>query len=762
MWRALWRSVDRFSLQHFKCFMEYQVLGEFVRVLKIRGNCRIEAPLLQYLSILIQNMNSEYAIYYCLSNDYINSVILHQYEFDGTDLAPYYVSFLRAVSSKLNKDTLCLLVKVHEDTVVSFPLYTEALKFSNHGEKMVQTAIRALILNIYNVNDELVYQFLTTTPVSQYFSDLVLGIEARCRHLDVLVHAAEENCSHGRTTELLLETDKIVDDLYYLNDILSVGDSRLTKIVTQSVFSLLVFPMLLQLLQLDQNNGTCISSLTSLCVVGCLLQVVHGENMVNFVASAILYADVFASTEDATKEVTNDGTTQSSSFSNPLDDVVYLEPECAGNFKINHHIGCLSEYLSFDSHFGSFPFDDMPKGRVGILQYIFSENQCLILASLMLLLILAESKDLDYRLAGLIGFYQTKIRIQNVIRHDLPNSQDFGGRIFVKHLSQIIHVLLKVLASQSPSSVVIQWHIGWFLRKLLVFKEKKLDNHDISIFNMSYEQSCKSLWEELDGCWFDYIPDTLRNEWTSCKRVLDESSQYKDPFFALEHAYHQDPSCGATSSALAWQRMVDTVKVFVLHIHLKAFIFDGDSFDNPFINLKSSSSPISGRNCVSDLSSASFGSVISLGSGIACKISFPKVGMRDIYVIPIATGTSGKLLFLERHPLHSKRGVVIAIAPLAGLNPEMDDSHPTWLHLQIREFNPRFDQSKTRSHLKTSTVGEDARWTVGFPDAKSCEAARLLILEETIKQRAAVESLLAPLLPARSQCAANNPQGQGE
>ncbi|THF96487.1 hypothetical protein TEA_010489 [Camellia sinensis var. sinensis] len=44
------------------CFMEYQVLGEFVRVLKISKNSRIEAPLLQYLSIMIQNMDTEHAI----------------------------------------------------------------------------------------------------------------------------------------------------------------------------------------------------------------------------------------------------------------------------------------------------------------------------------------------------------------------------------------------------------------------------------------------------------------------------------------------------------------------------------------------------------------------------------------------------------------------------------------------------------------------------------------------------------------------------
>lgn len=120
-----------------RCFMENQVLAEFVRVLKISTNSRIEATLLQYLSIMIQNLESEHAICmlfwisqifnlapfslwkmknfvsywviltallmdtmlyfadYCFSNDYINSIIVHQFDFNRGDLAQYYVSFLR-------------------------------------------------------------------------------------------------------------------------------------------------------------------------------------------------------------------------------------------------------------------------------------------------------------------------------------------------------------------------------------------------------------------------------------------------------------------------------------------------------------------------------------------------------------------------------------------------------------------------------------------------------------------------------------------
>lgn len=37
-------------------------MAEFLRVLKISKNSRIEAPLLQYLSIMIQNIESDHAI----------------------------------------------------------------------------------------------------------------------------------------------------------------------------------------------------------------------------------------------------------------------------------------------------------------------------------------------------------------------------------------------------------------------------------------------------------------------------------------------------------------------------------------------------------------------------------------------------------------------------------------------------------------------------------------------------------------------------
>lgn len=93
--------------------------------------------------------------------------------------------------------------------------------------------------------------------------------------------------------------------------------------------------------------------------------------------------------------------------------------------------------------------------------------------------------------------------------------------------------------------------------------------------------------------------------------------------------------------------------------------------------------------------------------------------------------------------------------------PKRDESQPTWLHLRIREFEPRFDTSKTIGKYSiASNHVADGRWTLGFSSAEACEAARLLILEEIQKQRYSVESLLAPLLRSSSRGDLSDSQGE--
>lgn len=48
-----------------------------------------------------------------------------------------------------------------------------------------------ILILVYAVSDDMVYQFVTTPPASKYFSDLVSSLREQCLHLDTLVHSTE-------------------------------------------------------------------------------------------------------------------------------------------------------------------------------------------------------------------------------------------------------------------------------------------------------------------------------------------------------------------------------------------------------------------------------------------------------------------------------------------------------------------------------------------------------------------------------------------
>ncbi len=83
---------------------------------------------------------------YLLSNNHVNSIIVHKFDFSDEEVMAYYISFLKTLSLKLNPHTIHFFFNEHTN---DFPLYTEAIKFFNHSEKMVRIAVRTLTLNVF-------------------------------------------------------------------------------------------------------------------------------------------------------------------------------------------------------------------------------------------------------------------------------------------------------------------------------------------------------------------------------------------------------------------------------------------------------------------------------------------------------------------------------------------------------------------------------------------------------------------------------------
>eukprot|EP00962_Isochrysis_galbana_P000930 scaffold262_cov103-Isochrysis_galbana.AAC.9 len=84
----------------FEFFLEQNILGIFWRLLEQRDTpSSVKVQILQTLSILISNIEAGPSIYYILSNDHINELIRHPFDFSNEELLAHYVSLLKASHS---------------------------------------------------------------------------------------------------------------------------------------------------------------------------------------------------------------------------------------------------------------------------------------------------------------------------------------------------------------------------------------------------------------------------------------------------------------------------------------------------------------------------------------------------------------------------------------------------------------------------------------------------------------------------------------
>ncbi|KAG8234206.1 hypothetical protein J437_LFUL013803 [Ladona fulva] len=168
----------------FDFFLEKNMLSFFLKIMKQKCGSYVCVQLLQTLNILFENIRNETSLYYLLSNNHVNSIIVHKFDFSDEEVMAYYISFLKTLSLKLNTHTIHFFYNEHTN---DFPLYTEAIKFFNHQESMVRIAVRTLTLNVYRVDDKSMLKFIGDKTAAPYFSNLVWFIGSHVLELDACV-----------------------------------------------------------------------------------------------------------------------------------------------------------------------------------------------------------------------------------------------------------------------------------------------------------------------------------------------------------------------------------------------------------------------------------------------------------------------------------------------------------------------------------------------------------------------------------------------
>ena len=79
-------------------FIDFFSFSFFLKIMNQKCGSYVCVQLLQTLNILFENIRNETSIYYLLSNNHVNSIIVHKFDFSDEEVMAYYISFLKTLS----------------------------------------------------------------------------------------------------------------------------------------------------------------------------------------------------------------------------------------------------------------------------------------------------------------------------------------------------------------------------------------------------------------------------------------------------------------------------------------------------------------------------------------------------------------------------------------------------------------------------------------------------------------------------------------
>lgn len=213
------------------------MLGFFLNIMKQDCGNFVTVQLLQTLNILFENIRHETSLYYLLSNNHVNSITQHKFDLSDEEVMAYYISYLKTLSFKLNPHTIHFFFNGTE-----FPLYSEAVKYFNHPEKMVRIAVRILTLNVFKVEEKSMLKYITGQN-SPCLIDLVHFIRDNVINIEKCL----KDSSSSADDKQLLKLDDLfaehLDHLHFLNDILTLKVNDINRILADNLVHHLVKPL---------------------------------------------------------------------------------------------------------------------------------------------------------------------------------------------------------------------------------------------------------------------------------------------------------------------------------------------------------------------------------------------------------------------------------------------------------------------------------------------------------------------------------------
>ena len=223
--------------ENFGLFCEYQMMEKIIVLTKYQIKS-INIIIIKNLGILIPSLQDKKILFYFFSHDYMNQIILNissSSEEQDNDYLSYYINFLKTIANKLDKSTLSLFFHRKNN---NFPLLDEASYFFNCQDVMIKNTSRNIFLSIIKLNYEPMIQYICDLP---RITDLLL-LTDNIKSYIILIITNKANIANNNRYDIEIRLKEIeeslVDDILFIQDILSVNIPKINYILINCLFSI--------------------------------------------------------------------------------------------------------------------------------------------------------------------------------------------------------------------------------------------------------------------------------------------------------------------------------------------------------------------------------------------------------------------------------------------------------------------------------------------------------------------------------------------
>ena len=276
---------DRHNEAFMDFFCEKAIPALVVGILRNCGcTSAVQIQILQTWSILFQNVKSEMFLFYMLSNNNINVLIVTEFDFEDEDVMAEYISLLKILSLKLNVDTVQFFLNEKASAALPqrFPLFTAAVRHFRHRNPMVRTGAQTVILSVYAVGklDASVERFAIGAESQEFCLSLVALLRKQVLHLMRVTRArltphaaqapageaaqpsADEATARAAAAVLAADADAAaallqmqalfdqhIDSMYCIQDVFQTGLAPLNALLHRILIDGCITPVLLASIQ---------------------------------------------------------------------------------------------------------------------------------------------------------------------------------------------------------------------------------------------------------------------------------------------------------------------------------------------------------------------------------------------------------------------------------------------------------------------------------------------------------------------------------